>query len=110
MRECFGKFPNTTGFPCALCTDHKECRTPTIPEGSKIVFYVNDEKMLEAEAINDMKIYSGSFTLLDGAPVRTDDNKPVEKISENEYKVNCCWQDVVYVKDGYAYESISDAD
>ena len=110
MRECFGKFPNSIGFPCVLCSDQEECSAPIIPEGSKIVFYVNNEKTLEAEATKDMKIYCGSMTLLDGAPVRTDSNKPVKRVSADEYRVDCCWQDAVYIKDGYVYESISDAD
>lgn len=31
-RECFGKYPNTVGFPCNLCADLSQCRgdNPTL--------------------------------------------------------------------------------
>ncbi|MTI49478.1 MAG: hypothetical protein FH761_16720 [Firmicutes bacterium] len=32
MRDCYGRYPNTSGFPCNLCFDLKKCRHHDIKE------------------------------------------------------------------------------
>ena len=80
-----------------------------IQAGSKIIFYVNDEKYAESEAVEDIEISTNVITMIDGALVSTDNINPVEKISDNEYRVNCCWQDCMYISDGKAFNSINNA-
>jgi hypothetical protein len=109
-RECFQNYPNTTGFPCILCEDSEECKLIKIPEGSKIIFYVNGDKQTEAEAMEDMKIYPNTVTMIDGILVCTDSNIPAQKISEMEYRIYCWLQDCMYIRNGGAYESASNAD
>ena len=109
-RECFGNYPNTIGFPCQLCEDNEKCKIVKIPLGSKIIFYVNGDKQTEAEAMEDMKIYPNSVTMIDNMLVCTDSITPAIKVSETEYKIYCWMQDCMYIEDGKAYESASNVD
>lgn len=108
-RDCFGNYPNTSGFPCILCEDCSECKVPLIKEGSKLIVYINGDKHSEAQAMEDIKIQSNSVTMLDGMLLCTDGSKPTEKVDDGIYRVNCWLQDCFYIKDGEAYESASNA-
>jgi hypothetical protein len=108
-RDCYGNYGKTEGFPCILCEDAEECKTPIIKEGSKLIIYINSDKQSEVEAMEDMKIQPNCITILDGMLLCTDSFKPTEKVSEGIYKVNCWWQDCFYMKDGKAYKSASNA-
>lgn len=110
MRECFGNYGKSQPFPCMFCEDARECKTPLIKEGSKLIIYINNDKYEEVEAMEDMKIHPNSITMVDGTLLCTDGSIPTEKISEGVYKVNCWWQDCFYVRNGEAYESASNVD
>ncbi|BDR82528.1 hypothetical protein [Clostridium tetani] len=81
----------------------------TIEEGSKLIIYINGHKHSEAEAMEDIKIYPNSITMLDGMLLCTDGNKPVIKKEKSIYEVYCWYQDCFYINDGKAYESASNA-
>ncbi|ACA57378.1 hypothetical protein FDC45_17810 [Clostridium botulinum] len=106
-RDCFGNYPNTSGFPCILCDDCLECRVPLIKEGSKLIIYINNDKHSEVEAMENIRIYPNSITMLDGMLLCTDGNKPVIRIEKGIYEIYCWYQDCFYINDGKAYESIS---
>lgn len=80
-----------------------------IKEGSKLIIYINGDKRSEVEAMEDIKIYPNSITMLDGMLLCTDVIKPVIKKQKGVYEVYCWWQDCFYINAGKAYESISNA-
>lgn len=82
----------------------------TIPEGSDITVYVNNEEVAKVTTQTEMKIRRDTLIFINGNLVSTDGFNPVRKISDTKYKVFCWWQDSMIIKNGYLYKSISDSD
>ena len=79
-----------------------------IPEGSELIFYINDNKHSRVEAAEDIEIYPNMITMIDGILICTDGVNPVEQLGNAEYRINCWWQDCMYISSGAAFQSIGD--
>jgi hypothetical protein len=113
--NCWNKkceFHGTGTCILGIAKDNGKCDIK-IPEGSKIKVVLkgcgSDSVIANAVLTRDIEIVANSITLIDGNLLCTDSVFPVEQIAEDEFQINCYLQDAYTVKDGFFYESLSDA-
>lgn len=112
MRECFGNYPNTTGFPCICCEDKQECQLKNyfIPKDSEVEIQVSGETITTCHTDSDMTIHPDSLLMhINGSSLLCTDNKEPVKKKDSKYIIKCYWQNAYAVEGNTLYESIQQA-
>lgn len=85
-----------------------------IPEGSKVLFELHGvgsiDTIKKVETHVDVMVESNAILIIDSDLYCTDIMNPVEKVSDEEFKINIWLQDAHVVENDYFYESVSDID
>ena len=85
-----------------------------IPEGAIVLFELHGvgsvDTIKKIQAHIDVTVERNAILIIDSTLYCTDIQNPVEKVNDEEFKINIWLQDAHVVENDYFYESVGDID